>query len=214
MKVCLILDVAHGINVAGKRSPDGVFLEYLWSREMCSRIQKSFQYGNYSFDIRCPFLDNELEPGLRNRVKEYEAISENYDKTIMLSLHVDAFGNGARWYDKITGFSFWTSRGETWADDIATFIGESFRNKYFRDERMRFAYWLNKGEKDKDLDWESDFTVLVSDKYDGVLIEHLFQTNKIDVYQKLMNEEWKQILVDLYHSTIIDLMNKILNEQL
>ena len=208
-KIALILDVAHGINVLGKRSPDGKFKEWKWSRDFCREIFRPLALGDYYFDTFCPYLDENNEPGLKTRVSYYEKLAENYDRTIMLSIHVDAFGNGSKWYNNITGFSFWTSRGETPADKIATFIGESFQKKYLRDERMRYAYWMNKGENIKDLDWESNFTILVSNKYDGILIENLFQTNYDDVYNKLLNDTWNKILIDLYHSTIIDLMQMV-----
>lgn len=208
-KIALIYDVAHGKDVSGKRSPDGKFREYKWSRDICREVFKSLVLGDYFFDVYCPYLDEENEPGISVRRKYYEELASNYERTIMLSLHVDAYGNGSRWYNNITGFSFWTSKGETPADKIATFIGESFYVKYLRDEKFRFAYWLTEKEKNPDLDWEANFGVINTTKYDGVLIEHNFQTNYNDVYNKLLNDEWNENLIFLHQTTAIDLMTKI-----
>lgn len=207
MKILLILDVAHGKDVAGKRSPDGVFLEYKWSRELCSGIMKGLT-STY-FDVLCPFLENENEPGISKRRKYYEGLAKNYDRTVVISFHVDAYGDGSKWYNTITGFSFWTTKGETLADKIATFIGTSFHDKFFRDEKFRFAYWLTEKEKNKDLDWEANFGVINSEKYNGILVEHNFQTNYNDVYNKLLVPAWNQDLTFLWQSTITGLMIKI-----
>jgi len=87
----LILDVAHGKNVSGKRSPDGEHREYLWSRNQIKKLMHRFiSISNLPFYFHAPFLDYENEPGLIKRVIEYNRITKAYDKTFMLSLHNDA----------------------------------------------------------------------------------------------------------------------------
>ena len=44
----IILDPAHGKNVAGKRSPDESHLEYLWSRERCTSLEKKLEKKGYN----------------------------------------------------------------------------------------------------------------------------------------------------------------------
>ena len=34
----ILIDAGHGIDTPGKRSPDGMFLEYLWNRQMADLV--------------------------------------------------------------------------------------------------------------------------------------------------------------------------------
>lgn len=183
MKQAIILDPAHGKDTIGKRSPDGSHLEYIWSRErIVGIVNLLLPKKALNFDVFYPFLYNEKEPGLTNRVIKYNKIAEDYDNTFMLSLHNDAFGND---WSKPHGISVWTSKGDTKADTYATSLFNHLSHCYIN-EKFRAANWVTEFEDKSDPDWEADFTVLAGNSkvkplYDGVLLEFLFQTNKVDV---------------------------------
>ena len=208
----LILDPAHGSDTPGKRSPDGRLQEWRWSRDRISSIFYDLEQAAKGFDVAVPFLSFENEPGLRTRVDNYNTYVDKYPRTIMMSLHVDAFGDGTKWTDP-SGFTIFTSRGETDADDYATTMGLALKQQ-LPNERWRFDFGLGPGETKKDLDREANFTVItgyknqgtwVKTKYAGILIENTFMTNRNDV-KGLLNPEWNQALERAYFNAIMKLM--------
>lgn len=216
--LCIILDPAHGQDVAGKRSPDGKYQEWKGSRNLIESIKdeiKNIKSPNWT--LAFPYKYENNEPGLRARVKEYNDIAKDYDLTIVISLHNDAFKNPPEWWKSKGGFTFFTSRGETEADPICTFIGEKLQ-LLLKKETFRFDYGLTKLEKNKDLDREANFTVItgfnigrsneVKANYAGILIENLFMDIK-ENYDKLMDPEWNKKLKDAYVITLLLLATEL-----
>jgi N-acetylmuramoyl-L-alanine amidase len=210
MRQAVILDPAHGKDTPGKRSPDGLHREYLWSRgRIATIVNNILNLTNLNFDLYYPFLHNEFEPGLTTRVVKYNGIAKDYEQTFMLSIHNDAFGNGETWQDPF-GTSVWTSKGEDDSDPYATSLFNFIENK-FPNEKLRPAYWLNEKEAVKDPDWEANFTVLagnsqIDPNYDAVLLEWRFQTNKED-FKKLMNKTHNEHFEDMITEWILNTFN-------
>lgn len=206
----LIWDPAHGKDVPGKRSPDGSHEEWRWSRERIRSIFYDLESAKKQFDVAVPYLSFDNEPGLSQRVDYYNYLAEQYKTTIMISLHNDAYGTG---WTSPQGFTIFTSRGDTAADDYATTIGIELK-RMLPDERWRWDFGLSEGEITRDLDREANFTVLAGyrkngiwhpTKYDGILIENLFMTNQKDL-AKLKDDQWNSRLEEAYFLAIMKLM--------
>jgi len=194
MKYLLLLDPAHGIDVSGKQSPDGALQEWMWSREMIRRLLILFKDTDKGFDVLCPFLCFDTEPGLSHRVDVYNGIAKDYNEVYMLSIHVDAYGNGKTW-ESPKGTTIFTSKGETKADYFATVLGETIKENQ-PNEVYRFDYGLGELEKIRDLDREANFTVIAGNSkikptYSGVLIENGFMTNKAEM-ERMLTDKWKR----------------------
>ena len=168
-KACLILDVAHGADVPGKKSVDGVFHEYEWSRERVKDIYRALMDFNLPFDFYAPFMSWRNEPGLRHRVDVYNERAAPYKDTIMLSLHVDAFKG--EWWNG-TGFSFFTNRIENIADKLANVMGDVWK--------AELPYERVRKNRQKDVSKDKNFTVIwgynkgekyAPANYHGILIE-------------------------------------------
>lgn len=107
-------------------------------------------------------------------------------RSIFLSFHSDASGMKSEGQgERPRGISFWTSRGKTLADQIATIwheevkkgvLGSTFRDKVLHRVDM----------SDGDIDWEADFYVLKATAMPAVLVENLFFTNREDAKCFLM----------------------------
>lgn len=206
-KACLILDVAHGENVRGKQSVDGVFREYSWSRDRVKDIYTALIDFNLPFEVYAPFLSYREEPGLRHRVDVYNERAEPYKDTIMLSLHVDAF-KGTWWNG--TGFSFFTNRLENTADELANVMAEIWENE--------LPYERIRRNRQKDVSKDKNFTVIwgykkngkyIPAEYHGILVENLFMDNKKDVYDKLMDDDWNLLLVNTYLIAIFEMFESL-----
>lgn len=177
----IILSAAHGKNVSGKQSPDGRFREYIFSR----RAQRLIQAGLHEMGVPCILIpEGDTEPGLRKRVEIENQIRQ---PAFVFSLHNNAAGNGTKWMSA-RGVEIWTSKGETLSDAYATIIFQALQKAFPEIEHWRTDYY-----RDGDLDKEENFTELMS-IHPAVLLEWLFQDNKLDV-EFLEKEENLQRLV-------------------
>lgn len=214
VKKAIILDVAHGKDVKGKASPDGIFREWEWSRQTARRLMTRIIAKNPKYSVICPYLSYRDEPGLLTRVKKYNDICKGYHETIVLSIHNNAAPKNLcdkdGWNDKIRGIEFYTPRGETKADEYCTLLYNRFK-KNMPNEKYRTGYWLGKGEKIKDPDKEANFIVIaghgdVKPKYFGILLEIKFMTSHADV-EDLTNYSWLKRF-DLTMLKCMDEINK------
>lgn len=164
----IILDAAHGINVPGKCSPDGTHREWQWSRERVKDLKARLELLGYTVHLTVP---EDAEPGLPQRVARANAIQGK--NKLLISLHNNAAGMGQEWM-KATGYSIYTTKGKTKSDMCAEMMLKDLRDE-FPELRGRFD------TTDGDLDNEAKFTVLTGSSYMAVLIEWMFQDNKLDL---------------------------------
>lgn len=190
----IVLDYAHGEEVAGKRSPDGKFREYSWSRKTLKKLKEKLITSEYEV-----FESNstEKEIGLSNRANNTNKIT---GKKIFISLHSDAAGSGMEWMNA-RGYSVYTTKGVTNSDIMA----EEFMKQFAIDFPELKA---RPDRSDGDLDKEENFTVIYKANCPAVLIEWLFQDNIEDV-KILLNEEYNIRLVNSLF-TVIEKLNNTL----
>lgn len=199
-KLVLILDPAHGSDVPGKRSPDGMHLEYRWSRDMWGIIYPRLLALGYVAEFTTTL---ETEPGLSTRCRAAEKIAAR-NKTLVplfISLHNDAYGNGTSW-NQARGISVWTTKGRTRSDIFAAEMITQLDVITHGRTRMRT---YAPGTMDKD--FEANFAVLMGN-YNAMLIECGFQDNKEDV-SLLQNPEFCTRVADAIIQGIENINNSI-----
>ncbi len=198
----LIFDPAHGSDTPGKRSPDGKHREYLWARKRFINVYNRI-VAETKIPIFAPFLQVDIDVNMLYRIRSYNRECGGQEvRPLLISLHNDAENPNtcdADGWGKASGAAFWTSRGEDNSDKESNVMYNHFRAE-MPDEKYRTAYWLGRGEKVKDPDYEANFNILVGKngikpQYDAVLIEWLFQTNKRDV-KKLMTRKYNKQFED------------------
>lgn len=186
-KLLIIADPAHGIDVQGKRSPDGVHREYEWSRDMWGVLYPRLLALGYAVEFTTTSVN---EPGLGARVKAANAIAARNKALVPLfiSLHNDAAGDGTAWM-QARGISVWTTKGRTRSDIFAAEMIRALNAVTTNRTRMR-TY----SPTVQDQDFEANFQVLTGN-YNAMLIECCFQDNKDDV-ALLQSPEFCGLLVD------------------
>jgi len=183
-KLIIFLDPAHGEDVAGKRSPDGLYREFAWSRGICADLDLVLSALGYEVQFT---NHSTKEIGLDNRRKYAENFKTDKHK-LLLSIHSNAAGNGSVWTNA-TGVEIFTKQGIDKADVFGELFFHAAKN-WFPNIKHRYATNELYG-KDK----ESNLFMTNSNKYFGVLIEWLFHDNKEDV-RKLQNSTYNKALVD------------------
>lgn len=180
----ILIDNGHGENTIGKRSPDGLFREYKYAREIAESIERELKTKGYDAER---IVKETIDVTLEERVRRVNEVCERLGSSnvVLVSIHCNAAGNGD--WKNARGWSAYTSKGKTKSDELATMLyGEAVRN--FTGQTIR------KDFSDGDPDWEEAFYVLRKTKCPAVLTENFFMDNKQDVSYLLSLEGRTQIV--------------------
>lgn len=180
----ILIDNGHGEDTAGKRSPDGVLREYKYAREIAGAIERELTTMGYDAKRIVPETNDVPLAERARRVNEYCG-KYGTDNVVLVSIHCNAAGNG-EWMCA-RGWSAYTSKGTTKADELATML-------YDEAERNFSGMKIRKDLSDGDPDWEEGFYILRKTKCPAVLTENFFQDNKEDVSYLLSLEGKTQIV--------------------
>ena len=180
----ILIDPGHGIDTPGKRSPDGLFREYLWNRQVADLILE----GLVSAGVDASLIVTETnDVTLRNRVNRINTIYNRVgaSNVLLVSVHANAAGNGSAWMNA-RGWSCYTSKGKTQSDQVAECLYDAFEAE-FQDRKIR------KDMSDGDRDWEENFYVLQKSKCPAVLLENFYYDNREECAWMLQEETKKRI---------------------
>ena len=180
----ILIDPGHGVDTPGKRSPDGLFREYLWNRQVADLILE----GLVSAGVDASLVVTETnDVSLRNRVNRVNTICNRLgaSNVLLVSIHANAAGNGSAWMNA-KGWSCYTSKGKTKSDQVAECLYDAFEAE-FQDRKIR------KDMSDGDRDWEENFYVLEKSKCPAVLLENFFYDNREECAWMLQEETKKRI---------------------
>ena len=194
----ILIDNGHGQSTPGKRSPDGRFLEFQFNRTIAKQIVDDLRDRGYDAELLVP-EDDDIP--LQDRCKRVNDIvaREGKQNVILISIHANAYGNGKEWTSP-SGWSVYTSKGQTKADDLADSLAEAAR-KNLPSMQMRGDF------SDGDIDYEESFYILKHTKCPAVLTENGFMTNRKDV-EFLQSRAGKQAIVDLHVEGIIEYLTR------
>ena len=168
----ILLENGHGIDTPGKRSPDGHFREYAYNRYLAFRIRE--QLLALGLDVQLLVPERE-DISLQERCRRVNKICQQLgaDQVLLISIHVNAAGNGKEWKDA-RGWCCFTTAGETTADALATCLYEAAQTQLP-------GHRIRKDTTDGDPDLEKDFYILRHTLCPAVLTENLFMDNQEDV---------------------------------
>ena len=195
----IIIDNGHGRNTPGKRSPDGRFREYIYTRLIAAAMALHLHYRGYDYEILVP---EEEDISLKERVRRVNERCRQLGKenVCLVSIHVNAAGMGDRWYDA-TGWSCYTSRGQTAGDMLADCL-------YFAAEQHLRGHRIRKDYSDGDPDLESDFYLLKHTACAAVLTENGYQ-DCVRSLEYLESEEGRRAIVALHVEGIINYVQSL-----
>lgn len=202
--VTIILGTAHLATTPGKRSPDGVFREAVYSREVIAEIEG--QLRAQGFNVVVDYRELEPNREMRAATAAQEASREliwraNFvnqlcrkngtAKCLYVSIHVNAAGNGGAWMTA-GGWCCYTSIGQTKGDKLADYLYKAAERHLKGYEQLllkgkqtgaydRFQRAIRTDYSDGDPDIEANFYVLRSTLCAAALTENLFQDNRSDV---------------------------------
>ena len=166
----ILIDNGHGVDCPGKRSPDGRFREYRWTRDVACMVCDLLQAEGYDARLLVPEL---RDVSLGERCRRANRFGKN--DSILVSIHNNAAGNGARWMSA-RGWSIFTTKGITKADTLAECIWQRAKQAFKSPLSVRTYSNSPYGH-----DFEENFYILLHSYMPAVLVEHFFMDNKEDV---------------------------------
>lgn len=195
----ILIDNGHGENTPGKRSPDGVFREFLYAREIADDVVCELK--SRGFDAERIVREN-IDVRLQDRVQRVNQICNECGakNVILVSIHCNAAGSDGNWHNA-TGWAAYTTKGKTKADNLADFLYAA-AEKCFPGKRIR------KDMSDGDPDWEENFYILKNTKCPAVLTENFFQDNKEDV-SYLLSLEGRKSITRCHADGIVNYINSL-----
>ena len=190
----ILIDNGHGLDTPGKRSPDGKFLEYAYNREIARRVVADLKDRGYNSELLIPETqDIPLSERVRRINTHCQTLGK--DNVILVSIHVNAAGNGSQWLNA-SGWSVYTCKGQTESDRLAGILYEA-AIKNFPGRRIRTDF------SDGDPDWEEGFYILRKSLCPAVLTENFFMDNHSDL-EYLQSRAGKQAVVDTHMEGIVE----------
>ena len=182
----ILIDAGHGIDTPGKRSPDGLFQEYLWNRQVADLVLARLRSSGMDADL---VVTETNDITLRTRAMRVNRVCERLgaSNVLLVSIHANAAGNGMFW-STATGWECHTSPGKTMSDPLAEAFYDSF-SRAFPDKRMRRDF--SDGISDK----ESHFYILAKTRCPAVLLENFFYDNRMEC-QWLLQAKTKEQIAD------------------
>ena len=190
----IFIDNGHGLMTAGKRSPDGLFREPFYNREIARRVVSDLRDRGLDVELLVPEDD---DISLAERVRRVNAACFLLGKqnVILVSIHVNAAGNGTKWLNA-TGWSVYTCKGQTASDKLAECLCQA-AIKNFPGRRIRTDM------SDGDMDWEEGFYILRKSLCVAVLTENFFMDSISDL-EYLQSRAGKQAVVDTHVEGIVE----------
>lgn len=189
----ILLDAGHGIDTPGKRSPDGVFREYLWNRDIAERVHTLLDADGYDVDL---VVTETNDIALKTRVRRVNEVCSLHGagNVLLISIHANAAGDGTKWMTA-QGWSCYTTKGVTESDKVADALYRAFESE-FSDRKIRRDF------SDKDADWEEDFYLIKKASCPAVLLENFFYDNKEECAWMLKEESKARIARAIYKGII------------
>lgn len=193
----ILIDNGHGVETPGKCSPDHLYREYAWTREIAWLIMSGLKDRGFDAELLVPGIhDVPLTERVR-RVNEFCG-KLGADKVLLVSIHSNASGNGD--WMKARGWSAFTTKGETKADKLANSL-------YDEAEQYLKGMTIRKDMSDGDPDWEENFYILRKTKCAAVLTENFFHDNKEDLAY-MTSDEGKHAIAQTHITGISNYIDK------
>lgn len=178
----VILDPGHGIETPGKRSPDGSFVEYSFSREMADRIKWHLERHGVATVYT---VYDETDMSLADRCK----VANESGADVFVSLHANAAGTGKSWTSS-HGWEIYVYKKGSYSEGLA---------KAIQNHSIPANGLTDRGIK------AERFYVIRNVNMPAVLIEHAFYTNKDEV-ALLKSPEYREQLAIMDAKGILEFL--------
>lgn len=194
MNVTFIFDYGHGLNTAGKRSPDGKLQEAKYVREVGTEIVSRLSDFGFSTHVLVPETH---DVPLAERVRRVNSLVKQKPSTqfFLVSLHVNAAGTGKTWTNA-NGWSVYVSpKASSYSKELAEITAKNALDQdlKLRREYPKVGYWIG------------NFYILNKTLCPAILTENLFMDNQDDC-NFLLSPEGRHKIANLHVYSVMDFL--------
>lgn len=202
-----VLDNGHGIDTAGKRSPDGSFLEYEFNRDVVERILKIAENTTpemlSKFHVLVPET-NDIPLGTNSwrsdcRIKRInDIVDSNLNKNVLLlSIHANAAGNGE--WKNAKGFGvFYDNKHGKRIEQVAKVYADQIE---ISTSANLHPYTLRKAGSGL-FPTSAKYSIIYFPKCHSLLLELGFMDNKEEVEYLKSNEGREEIALGVFNACV------------
>lgn len=188
----VIIDNGHGVNTAGKCSPDKRLYEWKWAREVAQLIEDKLKaHGIKAVRI----ITEDTDISLKERCQRVNALCAQHGTSncVLVSVHINAAGADGQWHNA-TGWSGWVApNASSNSKRFAQLLYAEAEKAKLQGNRSvpPYKYWVG------------NFAIVRDTKCPAVLTENLFQDNKAEV-DYLLSAEGKATIAKLHVEGILN----------
>ena len=193
----ILTDPGHGIDTAGKRSPDGRLLEWKYSREIAAEVVKRLKTMDYNAQ---QLVTEENDISLGTRCKRVNDICKHFgaSNVLVVSVHCNAAGADGKWHDARGWQACVSLNASAKSKQLASYLFDAAQAEGLK---MRSP---KPGQKW----WAQNLAICRDTNCPAVLTENLFQDNLADV-EYLLSDEGREAIVNLHVNGIINYIKSL-----
>lgn len=182
----ILIDNGHGIDTAGKRSPDGRLREYKWARECAIALVAALKEQGIDAER---IVTEETDVSLRERCARVNKVCRQLGakNVLAISIHNNAAGSNAQWL---------SARGFSAHVGLNASAGSKRLAKSLWDAAVKHGVQGNRSIP-KDGYIAQNLAICRDTLCPAVLTENLFQDNKDDV-EFLLSDEGVRTMVAVH----------------
>lgn len=182
----ILIDNGHGVDTAGKCSPDGSLREYAYTRKIAKRVVEALNREGYDAER---IVTEENDISLKERCARVDAVCRKLGakNVLLISIHNNASGSGDQWMTA-RGFSAHVSlNASTMSKRLAKFLWQQAIDLGLKGNRY----------VPSEMYLSQNLALCRDTPCTAVLTENLFQDNKEDV-AFLRSEEGQNAVTALH----------------
>lgn len=200
-KIVIFLTPGHTKYTPGKHSPDKSLYEWKYNRIILKMVEEELDklgIQHWNSHPEDGWVDSSHQNDSKDLILRVQRINSKYTSVkkegktaIMLSIHVNAAGNGISWKNA-TGWSAWTTRGQNNSDKLADCLYDA-AEEILKPLKKK----IRTDKSDGDRDYESNFYVIKNSNCVCTLTENFFMDSKEDC-EWLLSDEGKKAITDIH----------------
>ena len=193
----ILADPGHGIDTAGKRSPDGRLREYKYARDIAAEVVKRLKTMDYNAQ---QLVTEEKDISLGTRCKRVNDICKHFgaSNVLVVSVHCNAAGADGKWHDARGWQACVSLNASAKSKQLASYLFDAAQAEGLK---MRSP---KPGQKW----WAQNLAICRDTNCPAVLTENLFQDNLADV-EYLLSDEGREAIVNLHVNGIINYIKSL-----
>ena len=193
----ILIDNGHGIDTAGKRSPDGRLREYKYAREIAAEVVKRLKTMDYNAQL---LVTEGKDISLGTRCKRVNDICKHFgtSNVLLVSIHLNAKGNGSAWMDARGWQACVSLNSSAKSKQLASYLFDAAQAQGLKTRSPKAGQkW-----------WAQNLAICRETYCPSVLTENLFQDNLSDV-EFLLSDKGREAIINLHVEGIINYIKSL-----